>query len=365
MYPVRLWMTYPERLSRLSTGFRLILAIPVAFFLYLFQGGVTVAIWAAILVSGRIPRWLFDFEVGYNRFSSRAFAYFLLLTDQYPAFEGDWLLQYWVDYPERISRWRLFFWKLITSIPHIIVLAALWVAVFVVTVIAWFAILFTGKYPRDLHEFVVGVLRWGARVSAYATSLTDVFPPYSTKHDAGPGGAATLSAVGGGALLIAAIAGGAGAGVAIYRYVTESETTAVRYDAALAGSLDPNDTRLEIDDAAFVLADATDPATFNIITPRFGHRLVEFTVEYSTGREFRQLDDEDIQRDTLRLRTREDDSVDPVLLTVDGVAAPVNVPEDAVVELRAIFEIEAGDVVEELRGYPNARNARHVAWRFE
>jgi hypothetical protein len=102
-----------------------------------------------------------------------------LLTDKYPPFEGDWLLSYEVERPEEISRWRLLFWKFITAIPHFIILIVLWFVVAVVVVIAWFAILFIGRFPRGLHGLVEGVLRWQARVTAYVMSLTDQYPPFS------------------------------------------------------------------------------------------------------------------------------------------------------------------------------------------
>ena len=234
-YPVRVVMDYPGQQSRLATLFRIFLSIPVAIFLALLgggtwngswdsdgaqqgsivaggiAGGVVLAIWATILVRGNIPRWLFDFQVGLNRFTVRAYSYFALLTDKYPAFEGEWDLNYDVEYPDRLSRWKLLLWKLITSIPHFIVLAFLTLAAFVVVVIGWFAILFTGSFPRGLHGFVLGVLRWGARVEAYFQSLTDAFPPYSLDDDAGPGsnGSMIISAIIGGLIIIAAIVGAA------------------------------------------------------------------------------------------------------------------------------------------------------------
>jgi hypothetical protein len=192
-------MECPESLSRLSTFFRLILIIPVVFFLALLQGSsfnsgasddvtnVTIsgaaalvfAAWCTIIVRRNIPHFLFDFMVAVHRFANRAAAYIFLLTDKYPAFEGDWFLQFEVDYPERLTWWKIFFWKVITAIPHFIILFFLALAMFVVVTIAWFAILFTGQYPRGLHTFVVGVMRWGSRVTLYVESLTDEYPPFS------------------------------------------------------------------------------------------------------------------------------------------------------------------------------------------
>ena len=198
-YPVTFEAEYPERLGRLSTFFRFFLFIPIAIFLALVGGqalsysdvgegtsttlgagwGIVLAIWAAVLVRQYIPHWLFDFQVALMRFQARAYGYLALLTDRFPPFEGEYPVSFDVRYPDRLNRWKVAVWKIITSIPHIIILAFLFVAVFVVVVIAWFAILFTGRYPQGLHTFVVGVFRWSLRVQAYFLSLTDEYPPFS------------------------------------------------------------------------------------------------------------------------------------------------------------------------------------------
>lgn len=197
-YPVSLEVEYQEELSRLSTFFRLILLIPLALFVAILSsgvgteaagdgagltlgtmGGLVLAHWIAIFLRRRPVNWLFGVIVHIQRFTLRATAYFLLLADKYPPFEGDWLLRYEVEQPETLSRWKLLFWKIITAIPHIIILIVLWFVVVVVVVISWFAILFTGKFPRGLHGLVEGWLRWDARVTAYVMSLTDRYPPFS------------------------------------------------------------------------------------------------------------------------------------------------------------------------------------------
>ncbi len=198
-YPVRFEAEYPEQLGRLSTAFRIVLFIPVAIFLVLVAGqsfdfgdffgervfwvsgggGVVVAIWAAVLVRQYVPHWLFDFQVALMRFQARAYGYLALLTDRFPAFEGEYPISFDVRYPDKLSRWKVAIWKFITSIPHLIILIFLYVAAFVVIVIAWFAILFTGRYPQGLHTFVAGVFRWNLRVQAYIISLTDEYPPFS------------------------------------------------------------------------------------------------------------------------------------------------------------------------------------------
>ena len=370
LYPVRLWMEYPERLSRLTTFFRIVLAIPILFLLYFLQTNIVVASWMAILVRGYMPRWLVDFQVGYNRFLSRSAAYFLLLTDQYPKFDGDWLVQYWADYPPRLSRWKLVIWKFITLVPHIIALIGLWIAVLVVTIIGWFAVLFSGSYPRGLHSFVVGVMRWTARATAYFESLTDEFPPFTLEHEAAPGQQERAFAIVGAVVTALLVAGAVGIGVAVYRISNETETVRVSYEDALSGTLSPGDAFLDLDFVAFGLTggvDDVDASTYGgLIEAGEGKRLVEFTVVYQNVRddEDQRFGDHDIARSTLRLETEDDGVVTPVLLTEDGLVAPQNVERVRAVELHALFVIDDDDRVLELRGY-TGQNNRHVAWQFE
>jgi len=131
----------------------------------------------------RYPRWWFDFAVELARFGGRVAAYLLLLTDRYPSTVEAQSVHLEVAYPqvEQLNRWLpLIKWLL--AIPHYIVLALLGIVVVLVTIVAWFAILFTGSYPRGLFDFVVGVGRWWTRVWAYAFLLvTDVYPPFSLR----------------------------------------------------------------------------------------------------------------------------------------------------------------------------------------
>jgi hypothetical protein len=203
-YAVRLTIDYPERLDRLTTAFRFIWAIPILILYGLVNGsswtrqvdqagnvitssssgvvfGLFVATMLMIVFRQRYPRWWFDFAVELARFGARVGTYVLLLTDQYPSTVEAQSVHLEVDYPavETLNRWLpLVKWFL--AIPHYIVLAVLGLVVLVVTIIAWFAILFTGSYPKGLFDFVVGVGRWGTRVWAYAFLLvTDVYPPFS------------------------------------------------------------------------------------------------------------------------------------------------------------------------------------------
>jgi hypothetical protein len=213
-YPARLEIDYPEQLDRWTTFFRIIWIIPVAIILGLVAGagetvtntvflneagevidrtrqtagglvsGLTAATALLIIFRQRYPRWWFDFQRELARFATRVGAYAVLLTDQYPSTEDEQSVHLEIDYPDveqDLNRWLpLIKWFL--AIPHYIVLAFLYVAALFAVIIAWFAILFTGKYPQTLFDYVVGVARWSLRVQAYALLLvTDKYPPFSLR----------------------------------------------------------------------------------------------------------------------------------------------------------------------------------------
>lgn len=204
-YAARLTIDYPEQLNRLTTLFRLILVIPIAIILGILSatgdqtvvtetgeqirdssGGIASALFVAtalmIVFRQRYPRWWFDFARELTRFEARVGAYVALLTDRYPSTVEEQAVHLEIDYPDverDINRW-LPLVKWLLAIPHYIVLFFLVLAALVAIIIAWFAILITGNYPRALFDFVVGVGRWGLRVSAYAFLLvTDRYPPFS------------------------------------------------------------------------------------------------------------------------------------------------------------------------------------------
>ncbi len=204
-YAARLEVDYPEELDRLTTFFRLIWIIPIGIILALLSanggggtatetgetvgnsgGGIMAGLAGAtalmIVFRQRYPRWWFDFARELVRFSARVGAYFVLLTDQYPSTVEEQSVHLEIDYPDvkrDLNRWLpLVKWFL--AIPHYIVLALLAIIALFAVVFAWFAILRTGRYPRGLFDFVVGVGRWGLRVQAYAFLLvTDQYPPFS------------------------------------------------------------------------------------------------------------------------------------------------------------------------------------------
>ena len=183
-YPVTFEVEYPERMSRWLIFIKWLLVFPHFLILGVFGYLVeltTFISWFAILFTGRYPKALFDLAVVYFRWSARATAYVALLRDDYPPFGGgspEYPVRVEIEYPEKLSR-LLIFVKWLLAIPHIIILGLLGLVGFVVYVIAWFAILFTGRFPRSMFDFLVGIGRWYLRVYAYIWLMRDEYPPFS------------------------------------------------------------------------------------------------------------------------------------------------------------------------------------------
>jgi Domain of unknown function (DUF4389) len=188
-YALRFSVDYPDRdLNRLTTAFRIFTVIPIAIVVAVVSGALNAGgiLFAApllmILFRKKYPRWWFDWNRELLRFQARVGAYSALLSDEYPSTDEQQYVHLEVDYPnvetDLARGMPLVKWLL--AIPHYIVLLFLYIAAVVCLIIAWFAILFTGRYPRSLFHFVVGVQRWALRVVAYAFLLvTDKYPPFS------------------------------------------------------------------------------------------------------------------------------------------------------------------------------------------
>ena len=206
-YPARLQVDYPETLNRVTTAFRdhpdhpdrdraqhsdqqrQQHAIETDDGEWVTTSGTSIlgalffTTLLMILFRQRYPKWWYDFALELNRFGARVAAYFALLTDTYPSTVDTQSVHLDIDYPENVerdlNRWLpLVKWFL--AIPHFIILFFLWIGAFFCVIIAWFAILFTGRYPKGLFDFVVGVGRWSLRVYAYAFLLvTDRYPPFA------------------------------------------------------------------------------------------------------------------------------------------------------------------------------------------
>lgn len=207
-FPATLEIEYPDReLDRLTTFFRPIVFIPIGIVLALLSGPTnmggpergTDADPAVILVFGsggllalptalmlvfrrKYPRWWFDWNLELTRFTYRCLAYLALLRDEYPSTDEEQAVYLDLWYPDvgtELNRW-LPLVKWLLALPHYIVLGFLWLAAVLCVIVAWLAILLTGRYPRGLFDFVTGVFRWTLRVWAYAFLLTtDRYPPFS------------------------------------------------------------------------------------------------------------------------------------------------------------------------------------------
>jgi hypothetical protein len=191
-YALRFSVDYPDRdLDRLTSAFRIFTVIPIAIVVALVSGAINaggilfLAPLLMILFRKKYPRWWFDWNRELLRFQARVGAYSALLSDEYPSTDEQQYVHLEVDYPnvetDLARGMPLVKWFL--AIPHYVVLLFLYIAAVVCVIIAWFAILFTGRYPRSLFDFVVGVQRWALRVVAYAFVLvTDEYPPFSLQE---------------------------------------------------------------------------------------------------------------------------------------------------------------------------------------
>ncbi|MEE8413470.1 MAG: DUF4389 domain-containing protein [Dehalococcoidales bacterium] len=200
-YPVSLSIDYPERpLNRLTSFFRIFTVIPIFIILALLAGSngnqetmvgqwrweysaatVFIPLMLMLLFRQKYPRWWFDWNIALIKFGNRVCAYLALIRDEYPSTDEDQEDHIEIHYPdaERDLHRGMPLVKWLLAIPHYIILLFLYIGVMFCVLIAWFAILFTGRYPPGLFDFVVGVLRWSLRVEAYAVLLTtDRYPPF-------------------------------------------------------------------------------------------------------------------------------------------------------------------------------------------
>jgi hypothetical protein len=203
-YPVQFAVDYPDRsLNRLTTAFRIFTAIPILILIGTIDGfgggswgdggtrGTTLAIGGSgllflppllmIVFRQKYPRWWYDWNLQFLRFTNRVGVYLALMDDRYPSTDEEQSVHLDTPYPDArhgLNRW-LPLVKWLLAIPHYIVLAFLWLGAVIAVIVAWFAILFTGRYPRALFDYVEGVMRWHNRVAGYAWILvTDAYPPF-------------------------------------------------------------------------------------------------------------------------------------------------------------------------------------------
>lgn len=196
-YPVRFNVTYSNKLSRLTTLFRIIWALPILIVLATISGTIALASSQSTMIIGaggalflapllmilfrkKYPRWWFDWNVAFTQFQQRVVAYLYCITDRYPDSEAEQDVHLEIDYPDaaNLCRWLPLI-KWILAIPHYIVLLILGIFALFAILLGWISVIIIGRYPRPLFNYIVGVMRWGLRVYGYAFILvTDKYPPF-------------------------------------------------------------------------------------------------------------------------------------------------------------------------------------------
>lgn len=358
-YPVLFDVDYPARLGRFSTAFRLLFILPAWVYGWILANLLNSALlagWIAVFFRRKYPAWLFSATSGVAGYNARVWSYGALLTDRFPSFEPSGSpvhLEFDEPPNDHLSRWRVLLWKLVLLVPHAVVLSFLMIAVFVVVFIAWFAILFTGTYPRGMFAFVTGIQRWYWRVFAYLASFNDRYPPFGLAAEAGPasnastitGGVIGLLATGGMVTLIvvgAIIAPGVHSEEIDYaglqRGVADTEIYVVE-----------NAPRGEI---LFQLSRVHDPGDelVGVLDLDPHDRVVVF--EWYIGTIDRSAE---VESARVRLDYEDGDGRDTVtalFVTAGDTIAPLRITSDQVTTIRAVFVIPQRAQPTELRWRP-------------
>ncbi|MBK9341685.1 MAG: DUF4389 domain-containing protein [Dehalococcoidia bacterium] len=361
-YPMEFEVEYPEHLSRWTTLIRGITVIPLLVLLPLFQYFAQFALmigFTAVFWRRKYPGWLFSGLSGSFAYAARSHSYWLLLTDRFPSFskeESPVTLNFDEPPSGHLSRWRVLLWKSILLIPHWIVLSFLGIAVVAVTVIAWFAILFTGRYPRGLFQFTVGVQRWYWRTMGYFASFNDRFPPYGLSAEDGPAsnGATVANGIIGGL-----VAAGYAAIFVTAAAVGDNPVTAdnLDYDRVVNGQQQPSHRFREdfgTEEVLLRLTRAVDPgeSLAEIIRPAPGERMIVFQWTVVNGTGSGAL----VERDAARVKVeytedgdRKTSTFSAAVIGVNNVTAPANVSAFGTATVQAVFVVPEDAEVLELR----------------
>ncbi len=347
-YPVRYEVDASTRQRRWTVLLRLPLSIPALIFSLLVQSWLAVAIWAAILVSGRIPRWLFEFQVAVNRWQFRTLSYLLLITDQYPPFEGDHPVQYEVDSAVDVrSRWKVLIWKIISAIPLGFIAILLALTLLIVIPVSWVIAIVTGRVPDRLHQYVAGVLRWIARLQAYVLSLTDAYPPIRLAPEAGAASRRTyMLGSAAGLIVTIALCSIFGALVAFGGQRVEAD---VAYDALLAGEFRSEGVHAEVIVARVWLKGASDPVESldPYIVADQGNRLVAFDLTVNQRRS--STESVPINRSSYSLRSDTGESYKALFVTVDGRPGDAKIGRNERANIHVIFQLPVEEAPVDLR----------------
>jgi len=239
-------------------------------------------------------------------------------------------------------------WKLVACLPHFFVLAFLMLGLVVVLPISWLAILFTGRFPRALHGYVAGVLRWALRVQAYVLSLTDEFPPFSLWDDAGPAGRnIEIMSFAVGTL---GIAGFVAVLVAFFVFAGQDITRDVSYQRLVARELTVDEASVTVPSGVVRLTAAKDPADdvyAPLLRPQAGHRFIEFELLIENQRG--EGEDIEVKTSSFSLRDSAGRRHDPLLALVAGKLAPAAIASNQLANVRLAFELALDEHPLELR----------------
>lgn len=340
-YPLEMEIPLASRQSRSKALFRVVLSLPVLLFAVLVNVGATLPIWATIVARGRVPQWLFDYQVGVNRWQLRAAAFVLCLRDEYPAFGGEQPVTYDLANPERPSRWQVAIWKSVSAIPHVFALLFVTLSLVPVSLVAWVMLLLRGRYPVRLHWYSSGALRWMARTQAYVLSLTDIYPPFSLAH--APGLPSRRSHVLG-------VAGGTGflfVSVTLFGLIVAFQGThevrEVPYGALIRGELPQASTSATVESGLMMIASASDPADdeLRLLQPSVGTHFVAFQISIENYRGANET--VPVKSASFSLEDAEGGEHEPILVAVNGTPGEGTIGQGETGEALVVFEIAGTD----------------------
>ena len=257
-------------------------------------------------------------------------------------------VQFDTQYPGQFVRWKLVIWKLTASIPHLLILALLTFSLVVVLPIGWIAILFTGRFPRGVHQYVAGVLRWWTRVQAYILSLTDEFPPFNLSAEAGPTGKnGEIRSLVGGALLIGLALTSC---AAFASFGGQHITREISYQRLLGREVTAEEASATVRSGVVQLTAANDPADeifAGLLRPGVGRRFLELDLAIENQRgEGEQIA---VRTSLFSLRDSSNERHDPMLVMVGGRLSPAAIDSGQKATVRLMFEVPQTAVPAELR----------------